>query len=131
MVTTQDRQGIYHIDGPPVPGFVLEDKGMHIEVVYKVVSFYGTRDDCQRAQMNLMMAVQDELKKPQEGQTQAIVAPIIWWRRRPEIREDMDDSGRFQFYARFATTPALPADFWEHWGTEEGAMPKRATEVTG
>jgi hypothetical protein len=131
MTTTQDAKGIYHIDGPPTAGFVLEDKGARIVVAYKIVSFYGTRDDCQRAQMNLVTQVQEALSKPQEGSTEAITAPIIWWRRRPETRQDLDDSGRWQLYMRFGTTPELPPEFWEYWGVEEGAMPKRASEVIG
>lgn len=142
MTTTRDQYGVYHIDGPPVGGFAVvenpDGSGARVDVVYKVLSFYGTKEQCEEAYESFMSLVVSQLQdlvgeNPAKPVDPSIgrypcVRPIIWWRKRKEIEKDFEDPGRWVLYCRFDTTPPLPTEIWDRWGKKEGELPKRAAE---
>jgi hypothetical protein len=129
-MSTELTDGLYQIDGPAVPRFGIAGPadGQIIEVVYKILSFYGSREDCEAIHAQLITSLLDSFA---QVAATGMSAPIVWWRHRPEVRQDPEDPGRWQFYARFDTTPALPDLFWHDWECPEGDMPRRASEVIG
>lgn len=42
---------------------------------------------------------------------------IIWWRTRPEIGQNADET--WHFYARCGTSPTLPNSFWTEMGERD------------
>lgn len=142
MSTERDQYGVYHIDGPPVGGFAVvenpDGSGARIDVVYKTLCFYGTKEQCEEVYADFMVLVASQLQdlvgenpaKPVHPRVQSFprLQPIIWWRKRKEIEVDVEDPGRWVLYCRLDTTPPLPVEIWERWGKKEGEMPKRAAE---
>ena len=137
MSTEKDEYGVYHIDGPPVAGFILAEHpdgtGQRVSIVYKTLRYIGTIGECEEAKKWLMNIVVSELQDliNLQPQTYPTTQPIIWWRHRPTIEQDEEDQNRWILYARFDTTPLLPLLFWEQWGTPESLPARRAREVIG
>jgi len=137
MTTTIDEHGICHIDGPPTWGFAIAENsdgsGNRVEVIYRLLVYHGTKQECEDAQRSLLNLVTSELQDLAKIQLNPrLVRPIIWWRRRPELIQD--DDGRFKdhwkFSARFDTTPKLPDTFWQKWECKDGHPARPASEVT-
>jgi hypothetical protein len=134
-MTEVDEHGICHIDGPPYAGFAIAEHsdgtGQRVEIIYKMLRYIGSEQDCRDACQALLNLVISELQDLEEvAFDNRHLRKIIWWRRRPEFIHD-PDSGRWCFSCRFDTTPKLPDTFWERWMVAEGMPGRNAKEVIG
>lgn len=135
MTTDRDESGVYHIDGPPYRGFVLEHEGQRVAVVYQTVAFIGASENEVRAGWdNLLSFIRAELhslwllERTGNDTTLDLHHKIVWWRRRPQFVKD-HESDRWKFTARLATTPELPPEFWNRWSIPEGDFARNIKEL--
>lgn len=131
MTTTVDSYGVCHIDGPPVTAFAIAENsdgsGNRVEVIYRLIKFYGTREECEDAWGAILDLIRAELKDLCVAQlVPRLTHPIIWWRRRPEY---IQEERVCHFSCRLATSPPLPDTFWQRWETPDGKQGRPANEV--
>jgi hypothetical protein len=135
-MTTELIYDVYHIDGPPFYGFAIAEhpdgSGQRVEIRYRTLRYAGTKQECEDAYKWLMNLILSELDDLQKIQVKDLGShKIIWWRHRVDYEQSKDDSNRWRFYCRLATTPPLPDIFWEQWETPEGSLNRNAREVCG
>src|SRR5262249_22256412 len=102
MSTITDENGINHIDGPPVRGFVIAEhpdgSGNRVEVVYHTLRYAGSKEDCEQGYKNIINLIISEMQDlVKVWENQFMLHPIIWWRKRLELIEDPENPGYWRF----------------------------------